>query len=194
MKGILGKKIGMTQLVDEQGLMNPVTLVEVSPNVILQVKTQDKDGKNALVLATGARNKPKKNPYQSYSFIREISFASVEGMAIKAQLGLELFQVGEKVNVTGVSKGKGFQGVMKRYDFAGNPDSHGHEDHREPGGFGGRTWPGRVPKGKRLPGHMGLDTVTRKHLQILAIDQEMGIIAIKGPLPGGINSFVKIWQ
>lgn len=194
MKGILGKKIGMTQLVDEKGLMNPVTLVEVSPNVILQVKTQDKDGKNALVLAAGARNKAKKNPYQSYSFIREVSFASVEGMTVKAQLGLELFQVGEKVNVTGVSKGKGFQGVMKRYDFAGNPDSHGHEDHREPGGFGGRTWPGRVPKGKRLPGHMGLDTVTRKRLQILAIDQEMGIIAIKGPLPGGINSFVKIWQ
>jgi large subunit ribosomal protein L3 len=194
MKGILGKKIGMAQMVDEQGLMNPVTLVEISPNTILQVKTQEKDGKNALVLATGSRNKAKKNPYQSFSFIREISFASVEGMAVKAQLGLELFQVGEKVNVTGVSKGKGFQGVMKRYDFAGNPDSHGHEDHREPGGFGGRTWPGRVPKGKRLPGHMGLDTVTRKHLLIIAIDQEMGIIAIKGPLPGGINSFVKIWQ
>ncbi len=194
MKGILGKKIGMAQMVDEQGLMNPVTLVEISPNTILQVKTQDKDGKNALVLATGSRNKAKKNPYQSFSFIREISFESVEGMAVKAQLGLELFRVGEKVNVTGVSKGKGFQGVMKRYDFAGNPDSHGHEDHREPGGFGGRTWPGRVPKGKRLPGHMGLDTVTRKHLLIIAIDQEMGIIAIKGPLPGGINSFVKIWQ
>ncbi|MBP6084644.1 50S ribosomal protein L3 [Candidatus Gracilibacteria bacterium] len=194
MKGILGKKIGMAQIADEKGLLTGVTLVEITPNTVLQIKQLAEAGKSSLVLATGDRNKQKKNVYQNFAFIREISFDSVENVAVQGKLGLELFQVGEKVHITGVSKGKGFQGVMKRHNFAGNPDSHGHEDHREPGGFGGRTWPGRVAKGRKLPGHMGLDQVTVKNRSILAIDPEMMIVAIKGPLPGGINSFVKIWQ
>ncbi|MBI4835776.1 MAG: 50S ribosomal protein L3 [Candidatus Abawacabacteria bacterium] len=194
MKGLLGKKIGMAQMADQAGNLTSVTLVEIEPNTVLQVKTAEKDGKAALVLATGARNKMKRNPYASYSFIREISFASIDGIEKDSQLTIEIFAVGDTVNVTGISKGKGFQGVVKRYGFKGNPDSHGHEDHREPGGFGGRTWPGRVAKGRKLPGHMGLDTVTLKKLPIVAMDKEMRILAIKGPLPGGINSFVKIWQ
>lgn len=194
MKGILGKKIGMAQIADAKGNLTGVTLVEIESNVVLQVKNGDKDNKTALVLATGRRNKMKKNPYANFSFIREVSFASVDGIEKNAEITIDLFEAGDIINVTGVSKGKGFQGVMKRYDFKCNPDSHGHEDHREPGGFGGRTWPGRVSKGRKLPGHMGVDTVTLKKRPILAVDKDMKILAIKGALPGGINSFVKIWQ
>lgn len=192
MKGLLGKKIGMAQMPDLTGRLTAVTLVEVEPNAVLQIKVAE--GKSSLVLGTGERNKLKKNTYNNYAFIREVAFESVEGLDKTSKIGLDIFQPGDKVNVVGVSKGKGFQGVVKRYRFAGNPDSHGHEDHREPGGFGGRTWPGRVAKGRKLPGHMGLDTVTLKGRQIITIDKEMGILAVTGPLPGGINSFVKIWQ
>ncbi len=192
MKGLLGKKIGMAQIPNANGKLTAVTLVEVEPNTILQIKTAE--GKNALVLGTGVRNKLKKNSYSNYAFIREIAFESIEGLDKTSKISLDIFQAGDTVNVVGTSKGKGFQGVVKRYGFKANPDSHGHEDHREPGGFGGRTWPGRVSKGRHLPGHMGLDTVTLKNRQIVTIDKEMGILAISGPLPGGINSFVKIWQ
>ena len=185
MKGILGKKIGMAQMVDEQGLMNPVTLVEISPNTILQVKTQEKDGKNALVLATGSRNKAKKNPYQSFSFIREISFASVEGMAVKAQLGLELFQVGEKVNVTGVSKGKGFQGGVKRWNFRTQDATHGNSvSHRVHGSTGQNQSPGRVFKGKKMAGHLGDERVTVQGLEVISVDVERSVLLIKGAVPG----------
>lgn len=194
MKGLLARKIGMAQMANQQGALTAVTLLEVEPNVILQIKAADKDGRNALVLATGARNKVKKNAYANYAFIRQVDFETLEGFEKGGTLTIELFQVGDIVNITGVSKGKGFQGVVKRHGFKGNPDSHGHEDHREPGGFGGRTWPGRVSKGRKLPGHMGVDTVTRKQIPVIALDKEMKILAIKGPVPGGINSFVKIWQ
>src|SRR3990170_972759 len=178
MKGILGKKIGMASM----------------PNTVLQVKKVEKDGKNALILATGSRNKVKKNRYANFRFVREVLFDSIDGIEINAQVDLDRFEVGEKVHITGISKGKGFQGVMKRHNFAGNPDSHGHEDHREPGGFGGRTWPGRVAKGRKLPGHMGLDTVTLKNRAIISIDKDMHILAVQGPVPGSTNSFVKLWQ
>lgn len=194
MKGVLGKKIGMAQMPDSSGNVTAVTLIEVIPNTVLQVKKTEKDGKNALILATGSRKKVKKNRYANFRFVREVVFDSVDGMEINGQVGLDTFQVGDKIHVTGTSKGKGFQGVMKRHNFAGNPDSHGHEDHREPGGFGGRTWPGRVSKGRKLPGHMGTDTVTLKNRPILSIDKDMNILAIQGPIPGGINSFVKLWQ
>ena len=194
MKGLLARKIGMAQMANQQGVLTAVTLLEIQPNVILQIKTTDKDGKNAIVLGAGARNKVKKNTYANYAFIRQVDFASVEGLEKGGLVTIELFQVGDMINITGISKGKGFQGVVKRHGFKGNPDSHGHEDHREPGGFGGRTWPGRVSKGRKLPGHMGLDTVTRKNIPVIALDKEMKILAIKGPVPGGINSFVKIWQ
>ncbi len=194
MKGILGKKIGMARMPDSTGNITPVTLIEVMPNTVLEVKKAEKDGKNALILATGNRKRTQKNRYANFRYVREITFDSVDGVEINAQIDLDSFQVGEKVHITGVSKGKGFQGVMKRHNFAGNPDSHGHEDHREPGGFGGRTWPGRVAKGRKLPGHMGLDTVTLKDRAIVSIDKEMRILAIKGPVPGSINSFVKLWQ
>ncbi len=194
MKGILGKKIGMAQMPDPTGNVTAVTLIEVMPNTVLQVKKTEKDGKNALILATGNKKKVKKNPYANFRFVREIIFDSVDGIEINGQVGMDTFQVGDKIHITGVSKGKGFQGVMKRHNFAGNPDSHGHEDHREPGGFGGRTWPGRVSKGRKLPGHMGLDTVTLKNRSILSIDKDMNILAVQGPVPGSINSFVKLWQ
>lgn len=194
MKGILGKKLGMARMPDSIGNITSVTLIEVSPNTVLEVKKAEKDGKNALILATGNKKRVQKNRYANFSYVREIIFDSVDGIEVGAQVDLDRFQIGEKVHITGVSKGKGFQGVMKRHNFACNPDSHGHEDHREPGGFGGRTWPGRVSKGRKLPGRMGMDTITLKNRAIVSIDKDMHILAVQGPVPGSINSFVKLWQ
>ena len=200
MKGILGKKIGMTQVFANDGKLIPVTVVSVEPNVVMQVKTKETDGYTAIQLGFATKkekhsNKPelghaKKANTAPKRFLKEIK--GVEGnYELGAEIKCDIFEAGEIVDVTGTSKGKGFQGVIKRYNQSRGPMGHGSQYHRGVGSMG-TLRPMRVFKGKKLPGHMGNETVTIQNLEIVAVDVEENIILIKGNIPGPKNSFVVI--
>ena len=201
MKGILGKKIGMTQVFTKDGKLIPVTVIEVEPNVVTQIKTVEKDGYNAIQLATDTvrekiSNKPamghtKKANTTPKRFLREIRGVNVDEYTLGQTIGVDVFEAGEIVDVTGTSKGKGFQGVIKRYNQSRGPMGHGSQYHRGVGSMG-TLRPMRVFKGKKLPGHMGNETVTIQNLEIVAVDVEENVILIKGNIPGPKNSFVVI--
>ena len=201
MKGILGKKIGMTQVFTKDGKLIPVTVIEVEPNVVTQIKTVEKDGYDAIQLATdsikekssnkakiGHTNKANTTPKR---FLREIRGVNVNDYTLGQTISVDIFEAGEIVDVTGTSKGKGFQGVIKRYNQSRGPMGHGSQYHRGVGSMG-TLRPMRVFKGKKLPGHMGNETVTIQNLEIVAVDVEENIILIKGNIPGPKNSFVVI--
>lgn len=189
MLGILGQKIGMTRLISAAGELVPVTLVQAEGNAITRVKTTEKDGYNALVLGA----KPLKHPskVRKFRFVREFQIEKPEEFKDQTVVDLSAFAEGDLVSVEGISKGKGFQGVVKRHKFKGGPASHGSDHHREPGSMGTRK-PRRTKAGKRMPGHMGSDQITLKSVQIIKIDTEKHIIALKGPLPGAVQSLIKI--
>ena len=200
MKGILGKKIGMTQVFANDGKLIPVTVVSVEPNVVMQVKTKETDGYEAIQLGFATKkekhsNKPevghaKKANTAPKRFLKEIK--GVEGnYELGQEIKCDIFEAGEIVDVTGTSKGKGFQGVIKRYNQSRGPMGHGSQYHRGVGSMG-TLRPMRVFKGKKLPGHMGNETVTIQNLEIVAVDLEENIILIKGNIPGPKNSFVVI--
>jgi len=189
MLGILGQKLGMTRLISAAGEVIPVTLVQTEQNAITHVKTTEKDGYNALVLGFKQFKHPSK--VRKFRFVREFQVEKPEEFKDKPEIGIDAFAEGEIVSIQGISKGKGFQGVVKRHKFKGGPASHGSDHHREPGSMGTRK-PRRVKAGKRMPGHMGSDQITLKHVQIVKIDAEKHIIAIKGPLPGSIQSLIRI--
>ncbi len=192
MKGILARKVGMTRVVDATtGQMVPVTVLEAPSSTVLQVKTMEKDGYSALVLGNFERKHFGKNENQKYKFVREIH---VEPSEVKKgdKLGLEMLVGVEKVGLTGVSKGRGFAGVLKRHHFRRGPESHGSTHHREPGSVGMRAKPGAILKGKRLPGRMGTDTVTLRDVRVMAVQPEKNLIAVKGPVPGAINGYIFI--
>ena len=199
MKGILGKKIGMTQVFASDGKLIPVTVVSVEPNVVMQVKTMETDGYNAVQLGFATKkekhsNKPemghaKKANTAPKRFLKEIKGA--EGYELGQEIKCDIFEAGEIVDVTGTTKGKGFQGVIKRYNQSRGPMGHGSQYHRGVGSMG-TLRPMRVFKGKKLPGHMGNETVTIQNLEIVAVDVEENIILIKGNIPGAKNSFVVI--
>ena len=200
MKGILGKKIGMTQVFATNGKLIPVTVVSVEPNVVMQVKTKETDGYEAIQLGFATKkekhsNKPemghaKKANTAPKRFLKEIK--GVEGnYELGQEIKCDIFEAGEVVDVTGTSKGKGFQGVIKRYNQSRGPMGHGSQYHRGVGSMG-TLRPMRVFKGKKLPGHMGNETVTIQNLEIVAVDVEENIILIKGNIPGPKNSFVVI--
>lgn len=190
MPGILGKKIGMTRLIQDDGRVIPLTVVECAPNVVVQVKTTEKDGYPALVLGFDALKKPTKN--KKFRFKRE--FGIEEGSDLKAGdvISLDLFEVGERAKITSTSKGKGFQGVMKRHHFRGGPRTHGSHFQREAGAIGARARPGKVYKGMRMAGHMGLDTITVQDVEVVYVDREKNLLGLKGPVAGSKGSLVII--
>jgi large subunit ribosomal protein L3 len=195
MKGILGTKLGMTQVFDEQNRIVPVTVVKAGPNVVTQVRTQDKDGYTAVQLAFGAVdprkvNKPRTGHYDKAGvtprrYLAELRTTDAETYEVGQEITAEVFAAGVEVDVTGTSKGKGYAGVMKRHGFKGQGASHGAQAvHRRPGSIGGCATPGRVFKGVRMAGRMGVDRVTTQNLTVHAVRAEDGLLLIKGAVPG----------
>ena len=191
MSGILGKKLGMTRIFQDDGRVIPVTVVQCEPNEITQVKTVEKDGYPALVLGFSKLKKPTKT--QKFAFQREIKIAAADVANYKKgdMLTVATLEGIEEVKVIGYSKGKGFQGVIRRWGFHGGPGGHGSLHHREPGSSGCRAKPGRVQKGKKYPGHQGLDRVTLKK-DIVTIDKDKNIICLKGAIPGPNGGLITI--
>jgi large subunit ribosomal protein L3 len=195
MKGILGTKLGMTQVFDEQNRVVPVTVVKAGPNVVTQVRTQEKDGYKAVQLAFGAVdprkvNKPRTGHFDKAGvtprrFLAELRTTDAGNYEVGQEITAEVFAAGTEVDVTGTSKGKGFAGVMKRHGFSGQGASHGNQaKHRAPGSIGGCATPGRVFKGLRMAGRMGNARVTTQNLTVHAVHAEDGLLLIKGAVPG----------
>lgn len=201
MKGILGKKIGMTQVFTKNGKLIPVTVVEVEPNVVTQIKTVAKDGYDAIQLATqtireNLSNKPaightKKAGTEPKRFLREIRGVNVEDYTLGQVIGVDIFEEGEMVDVSGISKGKGFQGVIKRHNQSRGPMGHGSQYHRGVGSLG-TMLPMHVLKGKKMPGQMGNVARTVQNLEIISVDTENSVILVKGNVPGPKKSLVMI--
>ncbi len=190
MPGIIGKKLGMSQVLQDDGRVIPVTFVKCDPNEIVQVKTEDKDGYPAIVLGFDAYKNPSKNI--KFKAMKEFRVDKADSYKKGDKITLESLKEVKTVTVTSVSKGKGFQGVIKRHGFSGGPESHGSHFHREPGSIGMRAKPGRVNKGKRMAGHMGVDIVTIKNRPVITLAPEQNVMAIKGPIPGANNGYVYI--
>ncbi len=192
MTGILGKKIGMTRLFEDDGRVIPVTVVSCEPNEVVQVKTAEKDGYPALVLGFSKLQKPTKT--KKFRRVREFTIAEDQVANYKKGdlVSLESFAGIEKVTIVSTSKGKGFQGVIKRHNFSRGPETHGSHHHREPGSIGACTKPGRVAKGKKLPGRMGNARVTVKGVKVVLIDDQKNIICLKGAVPGPNGGLVTI--
>jgi large subunit ribosomal protein L3 len=188
--GILGRKIGMTQIIMEDGIIVPVTAIKIPDQEIIQVKTKEKEHTNAIVLGMDPLKKPTKN--KKFKTIKEFKVADVTLYSKGQPWTIENLKNITTVVVSAVSKGKGFQGVIKRFGFHGGPGSHGSHFHREPGSIGQREKPGKVQKGKKLPGHMGTQRITLKNRPILKMNQQEKIIYIKGSLPGSRNTLVEI--
>ncbi|PIE59257.1 MAG: 50S ribosomal protein L3 [Desulfobulbus propionicus] len=200
---ILGRKIGMTRIYDENGRSIPVTVIEAGPCVILQKKTTDKEGYNAIQVGFCEKkpsrlNKPeaghfKRSGGKGFYHVREIRVEDPDayelGQEIKAN---EVIAVGDQVDITGKSKGRGFQGVVRRHGFAGGKASHGSGFHRAPGSIGCSAWPSRVMKGKKLPGHMGDEVVTQKNYRVIDVRGDDNVVLVKGPVPGAKNGLLRI--
>lgn len=191
MPGILGRKVGMTRVVDENGNMVPLTVIECTPNTITQVKTTDKDGYAAIVVGYSELNRPSKN--KKYRHIKEFKVENTDEFKVGDQITVEALAEAGKISFTSVSKGKGYQGVVKRHNFRTGPNSHGSKHHRHLGSLGGGTSSaGRVFKGKKQAGHMGSDKKTFKNVPLVLVDKAANIIGVKGPVPGGKNTLVTI--
>jgi large subunit ribosomal protein L3 len=192
MHGVIATKVGMSRVFLPTGDAVPVTYLKVEPNMIVRVKTKQKDGYDAVVLGTRKREWKSRNGKDQirYRTEKEWQPESLDGLTVGASLTAAALPVETVVTVTGVSKGKGFQGVMKRHNFAGGPGSHGSHFKREPGSVGMRTDPGRIHKGKRMAGRMGGDKVTVHNCAVLSCDVTAGVVAVKGPVPGPNGSTV----
>ncbi len=190
MSGILGKKIGMTRLIQDDGRVIPLTVVECTPNTVLQVKTVKADGYPALVLGFDAYNKPTKN--RKFKHVKEFRVEESAEHKIGDLITAQVFAAGDMVKVTSTSKGKGFQGVIKRHNFSRGPETHGSHHHREPGSIGACSRPGKVHKGKKMAGRMGSDTVTLNSVEVVYLDLEKNLLGLKGPVPGGNGTLVSI--
>jgi large subunit ribosomal protein L3 len=194
-KGLLGKKLGMTQAWDENNRLVPITVVEAGENIVTQIKNIETDGYQAVQIAYGAIDprkvtKPQAGHFAKAGstprrFVAEIRTADADTYSTGQAIGVDIFEVGTKVDVVGTSKGKGFAGVMKRHGFSGIHASHGaHKNHRKPGSIGAGTTPAKVIKGKKMPGRMGTDRVTTLNLTLHGVDLERGLLLIKGAVPG----------
>ena len=201
-KGLIGKKIGMTQIFNEEGKVIPVTVIEAGPCVVSQVKTEETDGYNSIQLGFGAIkeskvNKPERGHFTKANiaparYLREFRVDSIEDVKVGDELKADIFMAGDKIDIQGTSKGKGFQGVIKRHGQHRGPMGHGSMYHRIPGSMGSTSTPGRVFKGKKLPGHMGAETVTIQNLEVIKVDLDKNIILVKGSVPGAKGSILKI--
>jgi large subunit ribosomal protein L3 len=203
--GILGKKVGMTRVYDEVGQAVPVTVIEAGPCKVLQVKTEATDGYSAIQVGFGDKkanrvNKAigghlKKSNSDGYYFIREFRVENDSAYEVGQEVTLDaVMKVGDKVDVQGTSKGRGFQGVIKRHGFSGGGSGHGSMFHRAPGSIGCSAYPARVVKGKKMPGRMGNDTVLRKNVIVVDVRSEENVVLLKGPLPGAKNGLLKIFK
>jgi large subunit ribosomal protein L3 len=200
-KGILGRKIGMTQLFSESGELIPVTVIEAEPNVVLQKRTIENDGYEAIQLGFADEKETRTNKAEKghaekanttpKRYVREIRNAKLDEYEVGQEISVSVFQSGDKVDVTGTTKGKGFQGSIKRHNQQRGPMSHGSHYHRGPGSLGAVD-PMRVFKGRPLPGRMGGDQVTIQNLEVVKVDEERNLLLIKGNVPGAKKSFVKI--
>lgn len=179
----------MTRLIQDDGQVIPLTVIECQPNTVVQVKTVEKDGYPAIVLGFDAYHKPTKN--RKFHFLREFRTEETGSAAVGDQVDLKGFAVGDRTKITSISKGKGFQGVVRRHHFAGGPETHGSHMKREPGSIGARARPGKVHKGKRMAGHMGLDRKTEMK-EVVYVDMGKNLIGLKGPVPGGNGTLVII--
>lgn len=201
-KAIIGKKIGMTQIFTEDGTVVPVTVVEAGPCVVVQKKTMDVDGYEALQLGFGEVkekrvNKPLKGHYDKHGVaykkvIREFKLDDYAAYEIGQEIKADMFEAGDKVDVSGKSKGKGFQGTIKRHGQQRGPMAHGSKYHRSAGSMGASAYPSRVMKGKKLPGQMGNKNVTALNLEVVKVDVENNVLLIKGAVPGPKGSLVSI--
>ncbi|MBO0477228.1 50S ribosomal protein L3 [Vagococcus sp. DIV0080] len=201
-KGILGKKVGMTQVFTENGELVPVTVIEATPNVVLQVKTVETDGYEAVQVGFDDKrevlsNKPAKGHVAKANtapkrFIKEFNNVELGEYEVGQEIKVDVFQAGDVVDVTGTTKGKGFQGVIKRHGQSRGPMTHGSRFHRRPGSMGAASYPARVFKGKKLAGRMGGDRVTIQNLEIVRVDADKNVILVKGNVPGAKKSLIEI--
>jgi len=200
--GILGKKKGMTQVFRDDGRIIPVTVVEAGPCTVLQVKTKEKDGYEAVQIGVCEKkeklvSKPELGKFKKINispkrFIKEIRTSADQKFEVGQQMKVDIFAAGDAVDVTGTSIGKGFQGGMKRWHWSGGKQTHGSMSHRRPGSIGSTTTPGRVIKGHHLPGRMGGDTVTTQNIEVVKIDTENNLLILEGSVPGPNNSLLII--
>ena len=203
MEALIGKKIGMTQVFSQEGNCLPVTVVEVEKCVPLLRRTRERNGYDSVLVAYGTRkskhvNKPQQGFYDKIKaeparLLAEFRDQEITDEELGKPLGVDLFKAGDRVNVVGTSKGKGFAGVMKRWGMGGAPASHGHHEiYRGGGSIGMHTYPGRVFKGKKMPGHMGVENVFVKNLKVVRVDTENNVLLIKGAVPGAPGGIVRI--
>ena len=200
--GVIGKKLGMTQIFDEQGLAVPVTVIKVDPIVVTQVKTVETDGYNAIQVGTVAAKEKhltkaqighfKKNNLENYRHLQEFRVDDPSAYTVGQQIELSVLDGIQKVDVVGQSIGKGFQGTVKRHNFGRGPMAHGSKNHREPGSIGAGTTPSRVIKGKRMAGNMGNERVTITKLKLVKVDSDNNLVLIKGSVPGCEGRLVTI--
>ena len=202
MKGLIGKKLGMTQIFDDEGRRIPVTVVEAGPCVVIQKKTVAKDGYNAIQVGFAAKDVARSNrplmghcktaAQGAFSYLRELRLDDIDQYNVGDTISADIFNVGEIIDVTGTSIGKGFQGVVKRWGFKGGRSTHGSRFHRAPGSIGCSATPARVFKNKKMPGQMGNERVTVQNLQIARVDASDNLLLIKGAVPGSTNGLVLI--
>ena len=201
-KAIIGKKVGMTQIFDEKGNVVPVTVIEAGPCNVVQIKTVETDGYNAIQLGYGdvkeyKVNKPERGHFKKaevnpQKHLREFKVSDVNSYKVGDVITVDTFSEGDIVDVQGISKGKGFQGVIKRHGQHRGPMGHGSMYHRRPGSMGATSTPGRVFKGKKLPGRMGSDKITIQNLRVVKVDLDKNVILVKGSVPGNKGSILKI--
>lgn len=202
MKYMIGKKLGMTQLFDENGTVVPVTVIEMEPQIVVQKKTVETDGYNAIQVASGAVkekrvNKPMKGHFDKAGVdyrkhLREFRTDDVDSYNVGDEIKVDIFSAGDKVDVTGTSKGKGTAGVIKRHHFGRGRETHGSKFHRMPGGMGAASYPGKVWKGHRMAGKMGNERVTVQNLEVIRVDVETGVLLVKGAIPGPKKGLVAV--
>ena len=198
-QGIIGRKLGMSQIFEEDGRVDAVTAIEAGPCTVVQVKTEAGEGYTAGQLGFGEAkrlNSPQQGHVKKlgrFRYLREVRLDSAEGIEVGQKVEVGLFQPGDLVDITGISKGKGFAGVIKRHGFAGGPKTHGQSDrHRAPGSIGATTSPGRVLKGKKMAGRMGNCQVTVSNLKVISADPDRNLLLVRGAVPGGRNGLLMI--
>jgi large subunit ribosomal protein L3 len=200
--GLIGRKVGMTQVFSDDGTMIPVSVLAISPNTVTRLRTSERDGYTAIQLGTDERKsltKPQTGQLAASpkgaglpSTLREFRVESVDGYEVGQRLGVDLFSAGDLVDVTGVSKGRGFAGTVKRHHFKRGPKTHGSDNYRKPGSIGPGTTPGRVYKGLRMGGHMGDARATIKKLTVVRADEERNLLLVKGAVPGARGSLILV--
>ncbi len=202
MKHLFGRKIGMTQIFEEDGKVIPVTVIEIKPNVVVQKKTEESDGYNALQLGVEEMkphraNKPKTGHFEKAGvdvkkYLREVHVDDVDSYNVGDEIAVDVFEAGDHVDISGTSKGKGTQGVIKRHGFGRGRETHGSKFHRAPGGLSASASPGRVFKNKRMAGRMGHEKVTIQNLEVIRVDADQNLLLVKGSVPGPKKGFVEV--